>query len=186
MYAIISPISSVPSLIAFAPNHTIAIVEKFIIIVIAGITIAIVLCTKRFVIRRSLLDFSNRFSSCFSLPNARITIRPERFSRLTRLSLSISFCSALILGIAAMRPIPIMLSRIPTATSRIQLIPLLLLSASMMLPTAIVGAKNTSLIPPLSIPCTCCMSFVVLVMSDAVENSSISLLENLSTRSNTS
>ena len=48
-------------------------------------------------------------------------------------------------------------------------------------PIAINGAKNTILNIITVICCICCISFVLRVINDAVENSVISLLENLIT-----
>ncbi len=62
----------------------------------------------------------------------------------------------------------------------------LLSRARIIPPMPIMGAKKNVLIKTTTSICICVISFVVLVISDAVENLSISTLEKLRTLANTS
>ena len=72
----------------------------FMISIIMGIMKTITRLTKRLTPVSSRLAASNFFSAAFSVLKARITIRPERNSRVTRLSRSTSFCMTRNLGMA--------------------------------------------------------------------------------------
>ena len=99
MYAIISPVCSVPALMAWPPTHTISTLIKFMTSVITGIMKVITRLVKSCVSRRFWLATSKRSSSYFSRPNARTTGSPFNISRAIRFTRSISFCIILNLGI---------------------------------------------------------------------------------------
>ena len=138
--AIISPICIVEAAMAWPPTQIMTNVTRFIIRLIAGMVKDMVRWTKRVVSRRSRFACSKRLSSYFSLPKARITINPDRFSRLTKFSRSISFCRDLNLGIA-MEKIT-MISPISTMTAKamIQLSETLLPTAIIIPPIPMIGA----------------------------------------------
>ncbi len=101
--AIISPTCICPSLIPCAPVQMIRTETPFIMIIIKGIIKVMARLTNRFVLVRSRFAVSNRFSSCFSVLNARITESPVRISLVTRFSRSTSFCMILNLGMATVK-----------------------------------------------------------------------------------
>ncbi len=83
-----------PEAIRCPPNHTTATLERFMISMSTGIIRANSRFTLRVVWVRSVFASANRACSCSVRTNARITRMPVRFSRSTRLILSILTCIA--------------------------------------------------------------------------------------------
>ena len=113
--------------------------------------------------------------------NARITPSPVSISLVTKFNLSTRFCSFLNLGITTVNITKTIPNTHTTPRAIIQLIERFVLSAFIIPPIAINGAKNTILSIITIICCICCISFVLRVISDAVENSLISFLEKFIT-----
>ena len=106
---------------------------------------------------------------------------PVRFSRVTPLSLSVSFCMSLNLGItAAMTAIMHTTSTI-TATAVVMVSSALEAFILHIAHIAIIGANISMRSTIMFAMCICWISLVVLVISDAVENLFISAIEKLST-----
>ena len=87
--AIISPTCMDAAATCWEPTQMIARDSPFMISIMIGNMVTMTLATNRLLSVRLRLAFSNLFSSYSCLLNARITIIPERLSRVTRLSLSI-------------------------------------------------------------------------------------------------
>ena len=121
--AIISPTWILPASIFFPPIQIISSAIPFIINIIAGNSADIVLLTKSWLFLKVTFSLSNRSSSCFSRPNTRITETPVKSSRVTRLTLSTSFCIILNFGITKNVIIPSNNPNKPTPTAIIQVIP---------------------------------------------------------------
>ena len=154
--------------------------------IIIGINEAIVRLTNKLTFVRSLLAFSNLSSLCFSLPNALITSIPERFSRIVKFKRSINDCTILNFGITIAKVTPIKQKITNKTKPIIQVIDGVLLKALIKAPIPIIGAKHTIRMNIITTICTWVISFVVLVISDAVENLLNSSFEKLSTFSKTS
>ena len=183
--AVIAPTCIFPPSIFLAPNHTMPTVRIFIIIIMPGIINVITLFVKSIVFVRSLFASSNLSSSFFSLPNARITESPVRISLETRLILSTSFCISLNLGIAADISTMTYPSITAIASTIIHPMPAPVCTTFNTPPIPRIGAYATILKSITDTICICWMSFVLLVISDAVENLSISAFENPTTFLNT-
>ena len=89
-----------PPSIRFAATHTIRSVMQYMIIIIPGIINVITRLVNNCVFVRLRLASSNRSSSRFSRPNARITFNHVRISLETRFSRSTRFCIILNFGMA--------------------------------------------------------------------------------------
>jgi len=158
----------------------------FIKNIIIGIIIAMTRLTNNWLSVRSVLATSKRFFSKFSVPKARMTIIPLRLSRVTKFSLSTSFCMILNFGITNVKTTIISPIIAMTPTAIIQLSEMLFRSAMTIPPMPKMGAKQRNLSPIMIIFCTCVISFVVRVMREAVEKISNSAAEKLSTLAKTS
>ncbi len=90
MKAIMSPTCMCDCATWCAPTQMIASDRPFMISIMKGIMTTMTRLTKSIVPVRSRLALSKRFSSKACRLKARITIMPERFSRLTRFRRSIS------------------------------------------------------------------------------------------------
>ena len=183
--AVIAPTCMVPRSIFLAATQVIRIDVPFMISIIPGIITAMTRLVNSCVFIRSLFASSKRSSSFFSRPNARITESPVRISRDTRFRRSTSTCIILNLGIATNTRKAIRHKRHATATTMIHPIPELVLITFMTPPTPIIGAYKTIRSIMIVNIWTCWISLVLLVIRDAVENLSISALENPMTFSNT-
>ena len=175
--AIISPTCIWPADIPFAPNHTIATVIQFMISIIIGIIHAIMRLVYNCVSMSSVLASLKRSFSCSSRENARITGIPVKISRETRFMRSTSFCIILNFGIENFISTITTLMITATATTMIQLMDASVLVTMIIPPMASTGAYNTIRSSITSTICTCWISLVHLVISDAVENWSISFPE---------
>ena len=175
--AVIEPTCITPLSILCAATHTIPTERQFIISIITGIINVMTLFVKSIVLVSSLFALSNLSSSFFSLPNALITDKPVSISLDTKLTLSTSFCICLNLGMA----IDIRRSTKPTITSTASAIthpmPAPVDITFNTPPTPSIGAYSTILNVSTHTICICCTSFVVRVISEAVENLSSSALE---------
>ena len=145
--------------------------------IIRGIINVIVRLTNRLVFVSLRFAFSNRSSSCFSRLNARITEIPVRISRLTRFRRSIRSCSFLNFGIATQKRTATRIRIAATAIPRIQVMDASVFSTFSTPPIPRIGAYKTIRNNMVNTICTCWISFVLLVIRDAVEKLSISLLE---------
>ena len=155
---------------------------QFITSINAGIIIVIALFTKTCVFIKSWFAPSNLFSSLFSVLNARITWLPVNISRDTKFNLSTNFCKLLNLGIATIINVRTIIIIQTTAKPIIQAIDASLLNSTLIKPPiAIIGAYTITLNKIVSNICICCMSFVVRVINDAVENPLNSSVEKLNT-----
>lgn len=96
--------------------------------------------TNRLVLVKFRLALSNRSSSCFSVLNARMTGSPVRISRVTRLSLSTSFCMRLNFGMATANSTSTIAMIASTATPMIQAIDELVFITLITPPTPMMGA----------------------------------------------
>ena len=140
MKAIISPTCMVPRSTPWAPAHTISTEMPFIISIITGIIMDMVRLVNSWVLIRSRLALSKRFSSYSSRLKARITLRPVRISRETRFTRSIRVCIFLNLGMATAISTTISASSTPTATAMIQPMPVRVVATRTMPPMPIIGA----------------------------------------------
>ena len=138
--AIISPTCIWPASIPLAPNHTIMMEMIFIISIMVGIIQVMTRFTNKLVLVKSQFALSKRFSSYFSVENARITGRPVRISRVTRLSLSTSFCITLKRGMAIQNSTITRVSTAATPTAIIQVIEVLVPSTLITPPIPRIGA----------------------------------------------
>ena len=184
--AIISPTCITPASILWEPTQTISIVIIFIINIIVGIITDIIRFTNVFVFLKSMLISSNLFSSTFWLLKALITNIPTSDSRVTKFSLSTSFCTFLNLGIAKLNKTIITKSIATTATPIIHAIDVSVFKTFSTPPIPSIGAYNIILTNITVKFCICWISFVLRVISDAVENLSNSTFEKLTTFLNTS
>ena len=184
--AIISPTCIVPLFTLWPPIHTISTAMQFMISIIIGIMKVIALFTNRFVFVRSRFAPSKRFSSYFSVLNARITGSPVSISRLTRFSRSTWFCTILNFGMTTTNSTITTITIRPTAMPIIQDISTFVLNTFQIPPIAMIGAYSTILRIMTVRSWICWISLVLLVISEAVENSSNSPLENPTTLRNTS
>src|SRR5690554_3140356 len=170
MYAIISPTCMFPRSTWEEPTQTMRMLKAFMMSIIRGCMMPMSLDTKRLVFVRSLLATSNFFSSCLSVLKARMTMSPTRESLTTMFTLSTRVCSFLNLGRAVLNMMTTTVRMAMTPTAMTHAMDLLVFSALMMPPTPRIGAKNTILRSITENICTCWMSLVLLVMSDAVED----------------
>ncbi len=108
--------------------------------IITGIMVTITRATNRLVLVKSRLALSKRCASSPCLLKARITIMPDRFSRMTRLSRSIRLCMILNLGKDMANTTRIRLSSATTATAMIHHMLAPLPIARMTPPTPMIGA----------------------------------------------
>ena len=142
----------------------------YMINIISGIINVITRFVKSIFFVSATLASSKRSSSFFSLPNARITGNPVKISLATRLILSTKICIFLKRGIAT--PINTMTTAtsVITATTMIHSIPDLVLSTLMIPPIPMIGAYRIIRKTIVSTIWICWISFVLRVISDAVEN----------------
>ena len=143
--AIISPTCIFPLSIPCAPFQTIRIVIPFMTSIMTGIINVIARFTNRFVFIRSLFALSKRFSSYFSVLNARITESPVRISLVTRFRRSTMFCKILNFGIATINNTNTSRSMSTTASPMIHDISTLVRNTLMIPPAAMIGAYITIL-----------------------------------------
>ena len=125
---------------------------------------------------------SNLFSSLSSVLKARITWLPVNISRDTKFNLSTNFCNILNLGIAIIINVRTIIKIQIIAKPIIQAIDASLLNNTLINPPiAIIGAYTTTLNKIVNSIWICCISFVVRVIKDAVENPLNSSVEKLNT-----
>ena len=167
------------------PTHTIRTAILFITNIISGIINVIARFTNKFVFVSALFASSKRSSSYFCVPNARITESPVRISRLTRFSLSTWFWISLNFGITTRNKNPTITIITATASPMIHDMSTFVWKTFQIPPIAIIGAYRTIRRIITSNNWICWMSFVLLVISDAVENLSNSALEKPTTLRNT-
>ena len=108
--------------------------------VIAGIKNTITRFVNNCVLLTSIFALSKRFFSKSSVPKARITVMPFKFSLATKFNLSINFCMILNLGIAMTKMTPTSKNSSPHAKAIIQLMDGEEPTAITVPPTAITGA----------------------------------------------
>ena len=179
--AIISPTCICPSLIPCAPVHTIRTDTPFITSIIVGIINVMARLTNRFVFVSVRFASSNLFSSCFSVLNARITGSPVRISLVTRFSLSTRLCRTLNFGITTRNRSNTTNAMIITASPMIHDMDTFVFITCNTPPIARIGAYRTIRSSMTINIWICWISFVLLVISDAVEKWLNSLLENPTT-----
>lgn len=138
--AIMSPTCMVPRSAPWAPLQTMSTLTQFMIIIMAGIMKVMHRLVKSWVRIRSVLAWSKRCSSCFSREKARITLRPVRISRLTRLSRSTSTCIFRNRGRARAISATTTARTAPTATPMIQPMPVRVVETMRMPPMPTMGA----------------------------------------------
>ena len=138
--AIISPTCMVDWATWWEPTQMIRMVNPFMISIITGIISTMTRLTNRLVLVRSLLALSKRFSSNGCLLKARITIMPDRSSRVTRLRRSIRLCTILNFGRVIEKMVRIIPSRTMTARAMIHHMEVLLPTALITPPTPMMGA----------------------------------------------
>ena len=153
---------------------------------ITGIMVAIMRLMNRVTSARSLFALSKRSSSKPCLLKARMTIIPERFSRVTRFNRSINFWMIVNLGTEMKKTITI--NKINTATARAMIHHMfgLLSTARTTPPIPMIGAKNASRITMNTTCWSWVISLVARVISEAVEKLLYSWLEKDSTLVKTS
>jgi hypothetical protein len=166
--AIIAPTCMAPSLMRIAPNQMIDTLVRFIMKNSAGSRNATRRLTAMALLVRSRLAASKRRLSCAPRSNARITRTPVRPSSSTRFSLSILTCicwnSGTALRMITQNTMPTMgITAISTRASCASCD-----SDRNTPPIAIIGAVITMLRIMITTPCTCVVSLVVRVISDAV------------------
>ena len=115
-------------------------VRQFMTSIITGIITTMMRLMNSMVLVRSLLALSKRSSSKDCMLKARMTIMPDRFSRVTRLSRSISFWMILNFGRAMEKTVRIKPSRTTTARAMIHHMMELFPCARMTPPTPMIGA----------------------------------------------
>ena len=170
MNAVIEPTCIEPPSIRWAATQTIRIVRLYIISIMTGIMNVITRLTNRLVLVRFWLAVSNRFSSVFSLPNARITDSPVRISRETRFTRSTSVCIFLNFGMAMDIRTPTMPRMTSTAKAMTQPMPAPVLTTFRIPPIPKIGAYSSIRRKIAVTICTCWMSLVLRVIREAVEN----------------
>ncbi len=138
--AIISPTCIVASATWCDPTQMMATVRPFISSIITGIIVTITRATNRLLSVRSRLALSKRTFSSSCLLKARMTIMPERFSRVTRFRRSIRLWIILNFGSEIEKTVKIKPSRAITATAIIHHIFGLLSIARITPPIPIIGA----------------------------------------------
>ena len=138
--AIMSPTCMLPSATWWLPTQMMASVTPFMTSIMSGIMKAMTRLTNSIVLVRSVLALSKRFSSNSCRLNARITIMPDRFSRITRFSRSIRVCIRRNRGITIENTVRIRPMITTTASAMIHHMDRSLLTARMMPPTAMIGA----------------------------------------------
>ena len=144
----------------------------------SGIIIDIVLFTKMLAFIKLLFDSANLSSSFFSLLNALITGSPVSISLETKFNLSIKSCNFLNLGIDTANNVATTIRIATTATPIIHAIELSLEVKTLTKPPIpIIGAYTTTLNSKVINCCICCISFVLRVIREAVENSLSSAVE---------
>ena len=146
-----------------------------------GIISAMVLEVNNCVFISLVLASSKRFSSYFSLPNARITESPVKISLDTRFSPSTNFCIIWNFGMATIINTIIIINTASTASTIIQTMEVVVFITLKIAPIPIIGANNTIRNTMVKTIWICCTSFVQRVISDEVENWFISALENPTT-----
>ena len=156
----------------------------FITNIRAGIMKDMALLTNMLIFFSSSLASSKRFSSVFSVVNARITSRPVRRSFIIKLIRSSFSCSTLNLGNTRKNDISMITTMTASATPTVQDRDTLVRSALMIAPIPMIGAKQASRRVSTVVCCTICTSLVERVIRDAVENSDSSAAEKSVTLSN--
>jgi len=185
MKAIRLPTCRVDAATSRAPTQMIATLRPVIIRLMSGNIAVNTLPTKRVVLVNSWLALSKRCSSKSCLLKARTTIRPERFSRITRFMRSTSFCIILNFGSASVKASMMNMIKMPTASAINHHIFGLLSMARITPPIPIIGAMKAM---RMTIKITCCTwltSLVVRVIRVEAEKLSNSALEKLETFSKT-
>ena len=138
--AIMSPTCMLASATWCAPVHKISRDRPFKSSIITGIMMTMTRLTNSMVPVRSLLALSKRFCSNSCLLKARMTIIPDRFSRITRLSRSIRPWMLLNLGTEIEYTINTRPSSTATASAMIHHIVGFLLMARITPPMPMMGA----------------------------------------------
>ncbi len=182
--AVIVPTCIEPLSILPAATHTIPRVMQYMIIDIPGIINVMTRFVKSCVRVSSLFAASKRFSSSFSRPNALITLRPVRISRETRFTLSTRVCMILNFGIAIPTSVKMKIMIAITATAITHSIPDFVLATFTIPPIPMIGAYSTIRSIIAVTIWICCISFVLRVISEAVENLLISAFEKPTTFEN--
>ena len=149
--------------------------------IIVGIIKVMARFTNRLARVRSLLASSNRSSSCFSVPKARMTESPVRISLLTRFSRSTKFCRIRNFGITTANSTATNRKISTTARAMIHDISTFVWNTFQMPPIAMMGAYSTIRRIITVSSWICWISLVLLVIRDAVENLSNSPFENPTT-----
>ncbi len=142
MKAIRLPTCSVEAATSRAPTQMIATLNPDIIRMMNGNMVVITRPIKRSVPVTSSLALSKRSSSKSCLLKARTTIKPERFSRITRFMRSTRLCIILNFGTANANASMMNITRMPTARAISHHMFGLLSIARMTPPMPIIGAVN--------------------------------------------
>ena len=140
MNAIMSPTCIVDCATSCAPTHRISTMMPFRTSIITGMITTKTRLTKRLVLVSSTLARSNRSSSYFCRLNARTTIMPERFSRMMRLSRSMSIWMILNFGTAMVNATAMTPMSTVSASASVHHMFGLLSSAWMIAPMPMMGA----------------------------------------------
>ena len=153
---------------------------------INGIMMAMERLVNSWISVSSLLASVNLSSWYSSALYARTTRKPVRFSRATRLMLSVRRCMALNFGMTKLMITPITASSTATAMPVANVHSRPLFAILHTAHTAMIGALISIIRPMVTNIWICVMSFVERVMSDAVEKRFISAGPKLSTFLNSS
>ena len=162
------PIGISPLSTRKAPNQRTATVDRFMIAIRVGIMIAKSRLTGSAVANRSVLAASKRRSSWSVRTNARMTRTPASVSRMTWLIRSILTCMAWKSGRARRTRRPMMTTMIGTITRRSPDRGTSWRRAMISPPTIMIGAETIIVRPMRTTIWTCCTSFVLRVISEAV------------------
>ena len=135
-----SPICICPALMLLAPNHSIMTVTPYMMSVMTGPMNAMVRLTNSCVFMSAALAVSKRSCSCRSRWKARMTGRPVRISRLTRLTSSTRCCMARNCGMAIFISTPTSSSIAATASAMTQPRPVFVRATMTTPPSPMIGA----------------------------------------------
>ena len=135
-----SPICIWPALMLLAPNHSIMTVTPYMMSVMTGPMNAMVRLTNSCVFMSAALAASKRACSCCSRWKARMTGRPVRISRLTRLTSSTRCCMARNCGMATFISTPTSSSIAATASAMTQPRPVFVRTTMTTPPSPMIGA----------------------------------------------
>ena len=185
MNAIKSPICIAPLSIRIPPNQMTPTTVTFMTSINTGIKNAMIWFTLIETSVNASFAFVKRTCSSASRLNARMTRMPVKFSRRTRFKRSSRCCTVVKSGIAFQK-----ISKMDTTSTGIAATMTSESLASFEIaiikpPTNMIGALTTIRNIMIITCCTCVMSFVVRVMSDAVPTRSNSSSEKRSTWLNT-